>query len=446
MKYTKLLINNVDYMHFLKSESIELEVNNSDEYDFSFILTPLKQHDIDFLIQSQFGEVKLLDENDNIVYGAILYSIKADVFDKSINDIFYEIEIDTQSYTENCSRISAKWEISPNNPDPDLNAMELAIYDLAEKYLKPKGIIVDKKNIQTGLHTKEIDSEDVKDLKTFTEIMDFIAEKTKSHWYISKEKVFYVDRGIANYSIIDEPFVFVDDVNSQIDKNRHFLSEDFSIEISNEDYFNRLILHGARAGEHYVIDDNFLDENGDLIYQIENKTEQERLSKLNGSDGIVEREEDNSKLDTVENLKMYGDQLIAKYGAPVLKIECKLLDGSIDINIGDFIKIRHNHRFDSYLNTYKPELVDKENLIFCVDSVSDVDYGAAGKIMKELELSQRDENSVNKSFWDIFKNDDESFDLGNEKANIFSNSVTVQMNKAIITDVQFNKIEGDFNE
>lgn len=442
MKLTKLLINNKNYINFLKSESLDLDTNNADEYSFAFTLIPLNQEQLDFLIMSQFCEIKLLDENDNIVYGAFLYFIKSTPLDKSQTSLLYEVEVDTQSYVDNCSRISAKWEIGPESSDPDLNQMELSIYNLADKYLTPKGYVVLKENIQTGLHTKEITAEETAKLKTFKDVMDFIADKTNSHWYITKDKTFYVDRGIKKYTIIPEPFVWVDSVDTDIPKNRHFLSSDFEIEISNEDYFNRLILHGARAGDHYVLDPNYIDENGDLLYKIENKTEQQRLAKLNNSDGVVEREEDNQKLDNVENLVQYGNQLIAKYGVPVLKIKCKLLDGSIDLSVGDFIYVRHNSRFNNYLNTYKPQLQNKENLIFSVDSIVDVDYGAAGgKLMKELELTQRDENSVSNSFWDIFKDESDPFNIPNQNANIFTNSITVQMNEAIITDVQFQKVE-----
>lgn len=442
MKIKKLLINKKDYINNLKTETLELEVNDSDEYSCSFTLTNIKQDDLDFFIASQGAEIQFLNENDEIVYGANIYNTKADLIAKGINDIVYEVEIETQSYTESCSRISAKWEVSPYEADPDLNQMEISIFNFANKYLANKGFIVKKENIVTGLHIKEISSEDVDSLKTFTEVMDFLTDKSNSHWYISKEKIFYVDRGISKYRIIEDPFVFVDDTNTDIPKNRHFLEEDFSIEITNEDYFNKLILHGAQSGDHYVLDENYLDENGDLIYRIENKTEQERMAKLNSTDGVVEKEETNSKLDTVENLKLYADQLIAKYGVPVLKLNCKLIDGSIDLNIGDFIYVKHNHRFDNYLKTYKPELENTENLIFCVDSVSDVDYGGVGTTMKELTLSQRDENSVSKSFWEIFKDDTTPYQIP-KNANLFTNSITIQMTEAISTSASFYKVEGE---
>lgn len=443
MKIKKLMINNKNYINNLKSETLELEVNDADEYSCSFTLCDIHQADFDFFIQAQGAELKFLDENDDIIYGAFIYSINSTVIAVGSNEIIYEVEIDTQSYTENCSRISARWVLSPSQPDPDLNKMEIEIYNFANKYLSSKGYIVKKENIATGLHVKEISSDDVNNLTTFSAIMDFLADATKSHWYISKEKIFYVDRGIQKYKIHKDPFVFIDNANSVIAKNRHFLEEDFTIEISNEDYFNRLILHGASAGNHYVLDDNFLDENGDLVYRVENKTEQQRLAKINGSDGIVERDESNDKLDNVENLKAYGDQLIAKFGVPTLKLRCTLIDGSIDLNIGDFIYIKHNHKFDTYLNTFKPTLADKESLIFCVDSVADIDYGGIGTTKKELELSQRDENSVSKSFWDIFKADTNPVKLDNQKANLFTNTVTVQMARAIMTDVSFLKVEGD---
>ena len=422
MKIKKLLINKKEYINNLKSESLNLEVNDADEYSCSFTLTNINQENLDFIIMSQGSELQFLDKNNEIIYGANIYSTKADLIAKGINDIVYEVEIDTQSYTECCSRISAKWEISPYESDPNLNQMEISIFNFANKYLANKGYIIKKENIITGLHVKEISADDVSGLKTFKEVMDYLTDKTNSHWYISKEKIFYVDRGISKYKIIEEPFVFVDDTNTDIPKNRHFLQDNFSIEISNEDYFNKLILHGAQSDNHYVLDERYLDENGDLIYKVENKAEQKRMANLNSTDGVVEREETNTKLDTVENLKLYADQLIAKYGVPVLKINCKLRDGSIDLNIGDFIYIRHNHRFDNYLNTFKPNLEDKENLIFCVDSVSDVDYGGIGTTMKELTLTQRDENSVSKSFWEIFK-DETTPNKVPKNANLFTNAI-----------------------
>lgn len=313
--------------------------------------------------------------------------------------------------------------------DVDLNNAEMFFYRYAQTYLKPKNIYVSKRNIDTNLTIGEIADDELDPKPYLKDVLDYLADKTKSSWNISANKQFTVKSGKTSIKTYENRF---NEVSGENDFQSSFF--DLKMEKAGDDIVNRITVKGS--SEHESMDEQYIDEEGRLTITVDNIEAQERLKLAGLGDGVMEVIEENNKITTVEELKRYAEEYVAKYGDGLKKISFSTYS-DLEFSPGDFIGISaETIGFDNILC-----MVDKISYNF--ESLIDEDLS----MRKDIECTIRKDNNPLPNWTTIFKKNSDSTEKtkGNTSQNtqsgLLSESVDIQMMEDVLTEVFIEILE-----
>ena len=315
--------------------------------------------------------------------------------------------------------------------ETDLNNAEKLFYRYAQTYLKPKNIFVSKRNIETNLTIGEIADDELEPKPYLSDVFDYLADKTKSSWNITANKAFTVKTGRTEIDTYEFRF---DEMTGYNDQQKGFF--DLEISKSGEDIVNRITVKGS--SEHESTDEQYIDEEGRLTITIDNKESQEKLRKAGLGDGVMEYIEENDKITTVEELKRYAEEYVAKYGDGMKKLSFSTYS-EIEFKPGDFIGLTADS-----IGFYN-ELCMVDKITYNFASLID----ETKSMRKDIECTIRKDNNPLDNWVNMFKpkedgnkTTEKTPSSSNNQSGLLSESLDIQMMEDVITTV-FLEIDGE---
>lgn len=405
-KMYDVIINKKSYIspiNYVEAYSISIS-KELDDYTFSFnLLLPASKAGV-----IEVGAEAFIKDNGKIVTGGILYDIEYETMDTSIptttgNEPLLRLKLTVDNFSNLAQRLMVK-PVDVTSIDIDLNHAENLFKKYWTTYLQPYGVSLGA--IKTNLTINELE-EDTEE-GTLKEKLDNLKELTKSEWFISYDKKFWVYNGKKQYTI-----------HSEVIKEGSGIRE-VSVSKTMQDYRNRYILVGGEpTGE---VSDEYINEEGRLFVQVDNTAEQSRIRGLIGGDGIFCVKEENDKLESIAEMERYAKDVLNRYGKPPITLKFETFNGS-KYEAGDFITVN------------LPSL-NISNQIFCIDSIDieDMQDGIA-TLNYKLSCSLRQSNNASDNFWNMMKgnnNADSSGSTGGTKApSAFVETVDIQVQSVI---------------
>lgn len=404
-KMYDVIINKKSYIspvNYVEAYSISIS-KELDDYTFSFnLLLPASKAGA-----IEVGAEAFIRDNGKIVTGGIIYDIEYETMDTSIptvgSEALLRVKITVDNFSNLCQRLLVK-AVDVTSVDIDLNHAENLFQKYWSTYLKPYGVSLGA--IKTNLTITELEEADEEG--NLKEKLDTLSELTKSDWFISHEKKFFVYNGKKEYT-----------VHSGVINESSGIRE-VSVSKTMQDYRNRYILVGGEPTGEVV--DEYINEEGKLFVQVDNTAEQARIRGLIGGDGIFCVKEENDKLESIAEMERYAKDVLNRYGKPPITLKFETFNGS-KYEAGDFITVN------------LPSL-NISNQIFCIDSIDieDLQDGIA-TLNYKLSCSLRQSNNAGDNFWNMMKgnnNADSSGSTGGTKApSAFVETVDIQVQSVI---------------
>ena len=374
----QICINGVDYTKQLVPGSIS---GGSDMTDYSckFQLYAYNPTQVE-TFRDLFCAITDVYSYGKLIASGYLYSGKENLV-KTQNGIITKMDFELNTYQWICSKIAAAPII--NGPVEDsfqqaLNNAECFFFNYAAEYLEPRGIVVNADNISTNLTIREMTDTDLPQNPTLKEVFDYLAEKTKSDWGITREKIFWVRNGMYDPKTYEHRFT--DSLDAT--KEQYFNMKSISSDVS--EHFNTFIIHGSK--EHAEVSPDYVGEDGALYMVVENTADIERRAALSGGSGVFTKEETNDNINTVEEMEKYATQMLERYCRNMMTVEFECYHAE-DLKTGDFITI------DS-------EAYGLTGQLLCIDKISYKTRAALDyETIWTLTCTMRNDNKALGSYW-----------------------------------------------
>lgn len=397
----KFLINNTDYFSKIKRNTLEVD-KNLDDYGINV--------DLMLTLEEAMGIeagciVSLINDTNKIICSGILYEIK---YKKMGTSNLYTVSLVVDNYTHLASRITAKEIDKILDEDINLNKVENLFKYYYKTYLEPYGVVLGE--IDTTLTISELTVNEEAE-RTLKEILDNLAELSKSNWEINSHKTFNVFKGKAKAT-----------------QHKNALTQkdmlDFEMTKTLEGYRNRYTIIGGVPENASGIPDNYINQDGKLIVVVENLQEIERIKKLIGGDGVFNVREENSKLVDIPSMEQYANTIINKFGTPPVSITITIKNG-YGYEAGDFIKVvLPEYGLDNW---------------FCIDSINIQEVYNTTNLNFNMNLSKRLDNMQKENLWTVLSGNKLKplpTDKPNGGGTVFVDSVDIQIQSTILTTAE----------